>query len=530
MPQERTRQNSFFGGAAILAAGIALVKVIGAIFKIPIVRILGEASYADFSNAYYIYSILLTVSTAGLSVALSKMVAASHAVEQDGQVRKVFRVSLTVFFVLGFGSFLLMFFGNGILADKMHDSQAAAAIRYLAPAVVCVSLLSSFRGYAQGHSYMVPSAVSQVIEALGKLLIGLPLAYLAVKAGKGEDLCAAYAILGVTVGEALALVYMVLEYTRNRPMGRPLTPATSSSGSIFRELMVIAIPITLTSSAVSVINLIDASVVQGQLQNALGMAEEQSRTLFGAYSGVQNIYNLPASFIIAVTASVIPNVSAAMAQGRQKEAGRVVKAAFHVTALLVFPMGVGMSVLAEPIVRLLFKPKDPVLSGSLLAILGVASIFVCMVSVSNAVLQAYGYQRLPIGVMVAAGGAMLLIDYNLVAIPAINIYGSPIGTLCCFTIAAAVDFYLIHRLVPHPPRLFRLFFGPALATAVMGVAAWGTYRLAHLVLGNTLSVLFAIVVAVAVYAFLVIYLKLLSRSELKLMPKGDKIADLLRLP
>ena len=175
----------------------------------------------------------------------------------------------------------------------MNDTQAAAAIRYLAPAVVCVSLLSSFRGYAQGHSYMVPSAVSQVIEALGKLLIGLPLAYLAVEAGKGEDLCAAYAILGVTVGEALALVYMVLEYLRNRPTGRPLMPAMSSSGSILRELMVIAIPITLTSSAVSVINTIDASVVQGQLQNALGMAEEQSRTLLALIRGCRTSITSP---------------------------------------------------------------------------------------------------------------------------------------------------------------------------------------------------------------------------------------------
>lgn len=530
MPRERTRRNSFFGGAAILAAGIALVKVIGLLFKIPIVRILGEAGYADFSNAYIIYSILLTVSSGGLSVALSKMVAASHAVGEDGQVRKVFRVSATVFFALGFVSFLLMFLGNGFLAERMHDTQAAAAIRYLAPAVLCFSLLSAFRGYAQGHSYMVPSAASQVIEALGKLLIGLPLAYLAVQAGKGEDLCAAYAILGVTLGEALALLYMLLDYVRHRPRGRPLVPAAASTGSILRELLVIAVPITLTSSAVSVINTIDASVVQGQLQNALGMAEAQSRTLFGAYSGVQNIYNLPASFIIAITASVIPNVSAAIAQNKQKEAGRVVKAAFHITALLVFPMGVGMSVLAEPIVRLIFKPSDPVLSGRLLAILGIASICVCMVSVSNAVLQAYGYQRLPIGVMVAAGSAMLLIDYNLVAIPAVNIFGSPIGTLCCFAIAAGVDFTLIHRLVPRPPRFFRLFFGPALATALMGAAAWGSYTLAHLVLGNTLSVLIAIVIAVAVYAFLVIYLKLLSRSELKLMPKGDKIADLLKLP
>lgn len=529
MGRERARQNSFFGGAAILAAGIALVKVIGAFFKIPIVNIIGSKSYADFNNAYNIYSLLLTMSTAGQSVALSKMVAASHAVGKERQVRKMLRVSLTLFASVGFLSFLLMFFGNHVLAGWLYDKQTAAAIRYLAPAVVFVSCLSSFRGYAQGHAYMVPSAVSQVIEALGKLLIGLPLAWLAVKAGKGEDMCAAYAILGVTVGSALALCYMVAEYGRNRARVDP-REEVSGTGSILKELLAIAIPITLTSSAMSLINLIDARVVQGQLQNALGMAEEQSRLLYGTYSGVMNIYNLPASFIVAITASVIPNVSAAMARERHKEAGRVMKAAFHVTALLVFPMGVGMSVLGEPIVRLIFPALDAALAGPLLSILGIASIFVCMVQVSNAVLQAYGYQRLPIGVMVAAGTAMLLIDYNLVAVPSINIFGSPIGTLCCFVIAAAVDFYLIHRLIPHPPRFFRLFFGPVLATAAMGVSAWGSYKLAHLVLGNTLSVLIAILVAVAVYGFLVVYLKLLSRSELKLMPKGDKIADLLKLP
>ena len=136
MSREQTRQNSFFGGAAILAAGIALVKVIGAFFKIPIVRILGEASYADFTNAYNIYAVLLTVSTAGLPVALSKMVAANHAVGKERQVQRIFRVSLAVFLTLGFASFLLMFFGSHFLAGLLHDTQAATAIRYLAPAVV----------------------------------------------------------------------------------------------------------------------------------------------------------------------------------------------------------------------------------------------------------------------------------------------------------------------------------------------------------------------------------------------------------
>ncbi len=522
-------RNSFFGGAAILAGGIAVVKVIGAVFKIPIVRVLGEATYGDFTNAYNIYSVLLSISTTGLPVALSRMVATADALGRDRQVQKTFRLALTVFATLGFISFLLMFFGSSFLAGMLYDSKAATAIRYLAPAVVCASCLSAFRGYAQGHAHMAPSAISQIIEAAGKLLIGLPLAYLAVKAGKEEDQCAAFAILGVTIGSALALLYMLVNYARTpRPLSGPRD--VPSSGSILAELAKIAVPITLTSSALSVINFIDSALVQGQLQNALHMTEDQSRALYGAYSGVMNIYNLPSSFMIAVTASVIPAVSAALAQKKRRAASKVVRAAFHVTALLVIPMGVGMSVLAQPIVRMLFNPKDPALSGSLLAVLGVASIFVCMVSVSNSVLQAYGYQHLPLFVMVGAGVSMLVIDYNLVAVPAINIHGSPIGTLCCFAIATAVDFFLITRLIPRPPRFFRLFFGPVLASAVMGVTVWCVYHLFALFAGNTLSTLLAVAAGVAVYLFLVVFLQMLSRSELKLMPKGDKLADLLRLP
>lgn len=522
------RQNSFIGGAATLALAIGVVKIIGALFKIPIVGILGDG-YADFSDAYNIYAVLLTVATAGLPVALSKMVAANHAVGRTAQVQKVFRVSLAVFFSLGLVSFLLMFFGAEFLAELLHNPFAAQSIRYLAPAVVCVSCLSSFRGYAQGHSNMVPSAVSQVVEALGKLLIGLPLAWLAVKAGKEDSTAAAYAILGVTIGSALALLYMVVDYGRHRPSVRR-GEETAGGRDILRELLSIAIPITLTSSAVSVINLIDASLVKGRLQDALQYTVEQSRTLYAAYSGVMTIYNLPSAFIIAVTASVIPAISSALARGRQREADRVVGASIHLTALLVMPMGVGMCVLAQPIVELLFRRLDPELSGPLLSVLGIAAIFVCLVAVNNSIMQAYGFQSLPVFVMIGCGVVKILVNYILVAIPQVNIHGAPIGTLCCFALATLVDIFILKRIVPRPPRFFRLFFGPAVATAAMGMAAWGSYHLVRLVAGNTASVLAAILCAVAVYGFLVVYLKLLSRGELRLMPKGDKIADLLGLP
>ncbi len=527
--QERgERKNTFFGGMATMAVALAVVKVIGAIYKVPIRRMLGD-SYTDFSNAYDIYTVLVNISIAGFPAALSRMVATSRALGRERQARKTLRLALILLFTLGLGSFLLMFFGSDALAARMGDTQAAQAIRYLAPAVLCVSCMGCFRGYFQGSSNMRPTAVSQVIEALGKLVIGLPLVWLATAIGREKE-APAFAILGVTLGSALALLYMLVCYARRPREGDLQNGETDRAGKILREFLAIAIPITLTASAVSVINVIDAALVQSRLQTALALTEDQSRNLYAAYAGAKNIYNLPASFMMAVTVSVIPAVSAALAVGRKGKASRLVKATYHITALLIFPMGAGICVLAEPIVRLLYGPKDAELAGRLLAILGVASIFVSLVSVSNAVLQSYGRQNLPVLVMIGAGLAMLAVDYVLVGNPALGIHGSPIGTLCCYVLAATVDLALIHRLTARPPNYFRVFFGPALATAGMAVVAWGAYHLAHLVLGNTLSVLVAILCAVVVYVFLVVWLQLLSREELRLMPKGDKIADLLKLP
>lgn len=522
------RRNSFLGGAAVLSGGILMASLIGAVYKVPLVTLLGDA-FADFSNAYYIYSLLLTIATAGLPVALSKLVAGADALGQGRQVQKIFRVSLCLFLPLGLVGTLVMFFGNGWLAGALHDPLAAESIRALAPSVLCVSAISCLRGYAQGHANMVPSAVSQIVEALGKLVIGLALAWAALKAGKSDHIVAAMSIWGVTIGEALALLYMLLYHAFHRySLSGP--QETQDSGEIFKQLLIIAVPITLTSSAVSIINLIDTSLVQGQLQNALHMTLAESRRLYSAYSGVMTLYNMPAKLFVTLPAVIIPYVSAAIARKDHREASLLVRTSLHLTALLGVPMGVGMCVLAQPIVQLIFPRLEPELSGSLLAVLGIASILVCVVSVTNSILQAYGYQNLTLVVMIGAGLAKVLVNYLLVAVPSINIHGAPIGTLCCFGLAAGVNLFVLSRVMARPVNYLRIFFGPALATAVMAVVAWGVYHLLHLVVGNTVSVLAAILCAVAVYGFLVVYLKLLSRSELKLMPKGDKIADLLRLP
>ena len=586
-----TKQNTFFGGAAILAVGIMVVKVIGMFYKIPLLNIIGEQGSADFGNAYNIYAVLLTISTAGLPVAVSKLVSEANATGRQNQVRRVFRLSLALFLTLGVLSFLIMSFGSAQLAGLMNDDQAAPGIRALAPAVICVGCLSAFRGYAQGHGNMTPTAVSQIIEALCKLVVGLGLAYWLVKAGADQSHAAAGAITGVTVGTIVALAYMLLNYLMGRSQEGLSKDTPDSNGTIVRNLLMIAVPITISSSMVGIVTVIDSSLVQGQLQRALlentdcwalykdfmdfdklesalkawqatlpegttismsllsdqlagegtktaialhDALEDASRTLYGNYNGALNIYNLPTSLMAAITAAVIPAVSGTLARRDRKGAARVAGSALRISALLAFPMGVGLYVLGEPIMALIFPSLTSQLAGPLLSTLGLATVFVCMMLVCNSILQAYGFVNLPVIIMLAGGVIKIVLNYNVVVLPQVGIYGAPLGNIFCFALCLILDLIVMARVIPGRPKYIPLFAKPAAAAAVMGLGAWAVHGLlAKLLaanrLGNAVATLAAIVVAVVIYGVLVIVLRAITKEDLSLMPKGEKIARILHL-
>ena len=585
------KQNTFFGGAAILAVGIMVVKVIGMFYKIPLLNIIGEQGSADFGNAYNIYAVLLTISTAGLPVAVSKLVSEANATGRQNQVRRVFRLSLALFLTLGVLSFLIMSFGSAQLAGLMNDDQAAPGIRALAPAVICVGCLSAFRGYAQGHGNMTPTAISQIIEALCKLVVGLGLAYWLVKAGADQSHAAAGAITGVTVGTIVALAYMLLNYLMGRSQEGLSKDTPDSNSTIVKNLLMIAVPITISSSMVGIVTVIDSSLVQGQLQRALlentdcwalykdfmsfdklesalkawqatlpegttismsllsdqlagegtkmaialhDALEDASRTLYGNYNGALNIYNLPTSLMAAITAAVIPAVSGTLARRDRKGAARVAGSALRISALISFPMGVGLYVLGEPIMALIFPSLTSQLAGPLLSTLGLATVFVCMMLVCNSILQAYGFVNLPVIIMLAGGVIKIVLNYNVVVLPQVGIYGAPLGNIFCFALCLILDLIVMARVIPGRPKYIPLFAKPAAAAAVMGLGAWAVHGLlAKLLaanrLGNAVATLAAIVVAVAIYGVLVIVLRAITKEDLSLMPKGEKIARILHL-
>ena len=616
-----SKPNTFFGGAAILAVGILVVKLIGMFYKIPLLNIIGEQGSADFNNAYNIYSVLLTISTAGLPVAVSKLVSEADALGRRNQVRRTFRLALALFLILGVLSFLVMFFGSEQLAGLMNDSMAAPGIRALAPAVICVGCLSAFRGYAQGHGSMTPTAVSQIIEALCKLTVGLGLAYWLVGHGADASHAAAGAITGVTVGTIVALAYMLMNFLITRSQepqladDRPDEPST-----ILKHLLMIAVPITISSSMVGIVTVIDTSLVQGQLQRALlenqdtwtlyqdfvdftslkealsawqaalpdGSAvsmslldqyaaqaealrdqqsaltdlqsaslelhaalENISRTLYGNYSGALNIYNLPTSLMAAVTAAVIPAVSGALARRDRRGAGRITGSALRISALAACPMAVGLFVLGEPIMALIFPNLNPQLAGPLLSTLGLATLFVCMMLVCNSILQAHGFVSLPVIIMVAGGVVRIITNYNVVIQPTIGIYGAPMGNILCFALCMTLDLVVMSRVIPRRPKYIQVFAKPLAASALMGLGAWAVHGLmsklfeatgifmsadpvTHEVLGlsrtgNAAATLLAILVAVVIYGVLVIALRAITKDDLMLMPKGEKIARMLHL-
>ena len=616
-----SKPNTFFGGAAILAVGILVVKLIGMFYKIPLLNIIGEQGSADFNNAYNIYSVLLTISTAGLPVAVSKLVSEADALGRRNQVRRTFRLALALFLILGVLSFLVMFFGSEQLAGLMNDSMAAPGIRALAPAVICVGCLSAFRGYAQGHGNMTPTAVSQIIEALCKLTVGLGLAYWLVGHGADASHAAAGAITGVTVGTIVALAYMLMNFLVTRSQEPQLADDQPDEPStILKHLLMIAVPITISSSMVGIVTVIDTSLVQGQLQRALlenqdtwtlyqdfvdfaslkealsawqaalpdGSAvsmslldqyaaqaealrdqqsaltdlqsaslelhaalENISRTLYGNYSGALNIYNLPTSLMAAVTAAVIPAVSGALARRDRRGAGRITGSALRISALAACPMAVGLFVLGEPIMALIFPNLNPQLAGPLLSTLGLATLFVCMMLVCNSVLQAHGFVSLPVIIMVAGGVVKIITNYNVVIQPTIGIYGAPMGNILCFALCMTLDLVVMSRVLPRRPRYIQVFAKPLAASALMGLGAWAVYGLmsklfeatgifmsadpvTHEVLGlsrtgNAAATLLAILVAVVIYGVLVIALRAITKDDLMLMPKGEKIARMLHL-
>ena len=527
------KKQTFLHGAALLAMATIIVKVIGAFYKIPLKMIIGDMGYGYFITAYDIYTVLLLISTAGLPIAMSRMISQASSLGNYNQVRRIYATARGIFLGLGIASTALMMGFAPQLAAFQKQPNAAAAIFCLGPCALLMCVMSTSRGFFQGQGNMRPTSNSQILEAFFKLVVGLVLAYLVMKATSNVAYAAGAAILGVTVSCLVSALYL---HGKWRPAYREL-PATSdvpdSYGKTAKQLLAIAVPITIGSAGLQVLTVIETNLYMGQLLTANGMPQAVADTTKGIYNMCQTVFNMPCSFMVPITTSVLPAITAALAVGNHKEAKATQESAARVTGLLSLPCAVGLSLLAGPVMGLLggYSGEELELARKLLTVLGVNVFFYGVIQYTNVVLQSHGYAHIPVINTLLCGGMKLVVVYLLVGNPKIGIVGAPVGMLLCYLCIGAMNLIAIAKVVPQKVQVLRNLLRPVLPAAIMGVVVWAAYRVIGLLpfQSRLISCGVPVALGVVVYAVCVVVFKALRREDCLLLPKGDKIANFLRL-
>lgn len=514
----RTKKgDNFMSGVLVLSLSAIIVKIIGLVYKIPMLRLLGSEGMGYFNSAYEIYTLFCTVATTGLPVAMSVMISSRR---DGGGAKEIFRAAIKLFLGLGVVGCGIMIAFAKPFAAFLGSSRAAYCILAIAPTVFLICLSSAYRGFFQGKNRMAPTAVSQVIEALGKLILGLIFAFVALGAGLSTEIVAAFAVMGLTLGTAVSVLYLALTKALREKGKGELLPLEEEKG-IIPKLLRTAVPVTLSSAVISITKVIDMSMILRRLQD-LGQSSEEAFAAYGNYTTLAlPLFSLAPALISSVAMPLIPSLSGAVASGDKNEQAKVVGDAIKLTSLISMPISFGLTLFSKPILQLLFSGEDEAIAyaAPLLCILGLSVVLSCMITVGNAILQAYGRPSIPILSMVLGSAAKIGIAYFLIGNPDIGIIGAPISTFFCDLIINAVNFYFICREMPEMPSVGRIMLRPALAAAVSVSLSRLAYNALYAKMGEGAVVTIALVgLAAALYLVCSVAVGAVEKEDIARLP------------
>jgi len=553
--QKSKNGQSFIYGAAIMVISTAIVKILGAVFRIPLTYLIHEKGMGFYSTAYDLYLPIYALAMAGLPVAVSRITAEFVQKNRYNDVRKTLKIAQRAFLVTGLTGFFLMLLIIYPFILVTGNDGALYGMLAIAPSVLFCCIMSSYRGYYEGLRNMYPTAISTIIEAAGKLVLGYGFAY-GVIAYYGEvntksaSLAAAAALLGITLGTAFSAIYLII---RHKTTGDQITaemlaqsdPADSGK-SILKALIAISVPVVLGSLVTNIASLIDVTMVQWQLDNAVKSSPQVFRNLYGeilkdttdaeipnylygVYKGYAfTLYNLVPTITSVIGVSALPVLAMAWTKNENAEIKKNIETMVKVTGLVAIPCGIGLIALAEPILNLLYNADSIAISTKILKILGATAIFAGIMSPLNNMLQAIGKQWVPVRNIAVGAAIKIVVNFILVGIPQVNIIGAPIGTLCCYIYIALGNMVCIVKYSKVKPKVFSVLAKPLIAAIICGVAAFFTNLALTGNIPSKLSTVVAIMVAAIVYLVMLIVLKAITEEDVLAFPKGEKLANLLK--
>ena len=545
--EKKSNSKNYLVQGSILAVASIIAKIIGMIYRFPLTNTLGNEGNSYYSTANEVYNIVLMISSFSLPLAVSKLVSERIHKGEFKNAHRVFLCAMRFALIAGGALALLTYVFAGVITKYVLSIELAVyALRVLAPAIFVFAIVGVFRGFFQGYSNMTPTAVSQVIEQIVNAIFTVVCANIMYSYGvslaqeNGNELLgpawgAAGGTFGTVVSITVAMLFMMFVYTTQkstlkRQMRRDTTTHLESERAIYRTMILTIIPIVLSTLIYNISNVADQGVFNKVLLSQ-GYTEKQYTSIWGIYSGqFRVLMNVPLSLASCLAPSVVPSLTAAMARGDRGDARRKIRTSVRFTMIITIPCAVGMAALAKPILTMLYPSLETgrplavgiMQAGALLIILYAFS------TLTTGILQGLGKLQTPLINNAAALVIHFILLYVMLTAGNLNIYAVVWSNICFALIVSVLNAIAIARFLHYRQEWKRTFLIPVIVSIIMRAAAYLVYQLFHLVFGNTISVLFAILAGVATYGIGLISFKGITVEEIAALPKGHLIVRLLR--
>lgn len=538
------KTSNFLIQGSILAVSGIVVRLIGILYRVPLIRIVGDEGMGYYANAYSVYQILLLLSSYSMPLAISKMVSLRIAKGQYRNVKRVLHTALIYATVVGALGAVIVWFGAEFFATRFFPMPYCVyALRTLAPTIWIMAYLGVYRGYFQGLGTMVPTAVSQIFEQIVNAIVSVVAASILFGVGLKSNLVyendqyanafgAAGGTIGTGAGAITALVFLLLlmwgyRRTFRRQIRMDKSQKEESYRRITRVMIATVIPVILSTAVYNINGILDSSIF-GHCLSFLGQEEEYS-TLIGVYSGkYQLLINVPIAISSALSSSLIPALTRAVAGENRNEVVDRIYMVNRFAMIVAIPSAVGLAVLAEPIHTLLFAGSDNALSISMTMVGSLTVVFYSLSTVSNAILQGINHMNIPIRNALVSLVLHLVFLVPMVLVFHMGVYSLVFANMLFGLFMCILNWLVISKYLHCKQEVKKTFVVPAISSVCMGVAAFAVYAGLSKIAGNTIATLLAIGVAILVYGVLLLKLRGISQKELLSMPAGRKLSKILK--
>lgn len=533
---EKKSSNFIVQGGILATAGI-VTRLIGMIYRIPVTNIIGDKGNGYYASAYYVYNIMLLISSYSLPLAVSKVVSARLSKNQYHNAVRVFRGGLMFAAMTGGAACLAVFFGADFFARFLNEPLSAIALRIFAPTLLVVAVMGVFRGYFQGMGTMVPTAFSQIIEQIVNAVISIIAAKALFDYGRkvsallrNEDLAPAYgaagSTLGTSIGAFMALLFLVVLFLFlsgriRRRFDNDNSRYVESYGAVFRIILLTVFPVVLSTAIYNINDILD-NYIFNHFMTVNGLGAEKT-AIWGIYTGkAKLLLNVPIALSNAMSASTVPALASCIAADNMRGARRKVSVAMRFTMIISFPCAVGLLVLAEPIVSILFK-GDPAMAAALIRSAAVTVIFYSLSTLTNGMLQGIGRMIVPV---INAAISLILHITVLVFLMSkfkMGIYAVVISTIVFSLSMSILNGYGLKLCLKYRQEYIATFAIPLASSLVMGVVIFVLDKLLNTVLGNLVTTLLSILLGTVVYFICILRFGGVREEEIYEVPLGGKI-------